>query len=412
MSEGIFFTLLKVAFFLICFCTLLYLTCNEIIRYRNNEDTSSILYREFNSSPRDKYPVITLCFYGRYGRYSTIYKEDILEKNGISVSQYWNMITGNANATPVEIDSLPEFSSVTIKLEELVKRFEITNDKNELVNKWDLEDWNKPPSANNSLIPIINSSYWPFYVSYQNPNQVCYSQDVQFEENFIKMIDRISMDTKLLNSLSNSGFLYLYVHHPLHAIRNFGKDVYEILLNKYNTDQRIVIRISAVSVLRRRPDAKMPCDPNLENVDVSFRKNVMIKVGCIPPYWKAFNDSTTGLPVCVTENQLKDAYKYSHYGNLKYILNENDPPCTDMTVSSSVDMSYSKDLDLVFQHRSDEYLETINKRDFGIENLWSSVGGFVGIFLGFSLFQLVEVMIDRFCWFKDNCIQYRRSLVT
>ena len=73
-----------------------------------------------------------------------------------------------------------------------------------------------------------------------------------------------------------------------------------------------------------------------------------------------------------------------------------------MTVSSSVDNQYSGDLNLNFQYRSDEYLETTNKRDFGVRNLWSSVGGFIGIFLGFSLFQLVEVVMARACWFLDE----------
>ena len=34
------------------------------------------------------------------------------------------------------------------------------------------------------------------------------------------------------------------------------------------------------------------------------------------------------------------------------------------------------------------YEEIINERDFGFESLWSTVGGFVGIFVGTSLSQV------------------------
>ena len=47
----------------------------------------------------------------------------------------------------------------------------------------------------------------------------------------------------------------------------------------------------------------------------------------------------------------------------------------------SIDVEYSKQ---TFQ-------EITNNRAFGFESFWSSVGGFVGIFLGYSLMQLPEL---------------------
>ena len=402
MSDKRVFPFAKLAFFVICFGVVFYLTCKEIKRYIDNEDTSSIAFRKFNASPRDIYPVITLCFYGRYDRYSTIYKEAVLNEKGYNTSQYWNLITGNSNATTDDIKRMPDFTSVTIKLEELTLKFQTINERDEFINKMGLEDYRKPPSQSNSLIALMNESYWPFYLSYQNPNQVCYSQHSKFTQDLIKFVDFISLDKDLLNDLQDSGFLYMYVHYPGHTIRSFGKEVFSVLLNKYNTKKRMVIRISGVSVLRRRSDAQMQCNPNVENEDDDFRNYVMMKVGCIPPYWMSFDKLPPGLQQCISNKQLKDAFKYSRYGNVRQILEQHDPPCSEMTVSSSVDNQYSGDLNLNFQYRSDEYLETTNKRDFGVRNLWSSVGGFIGIFLGFSLFQLVEVVMARACWFLDE----------
>ena len=43
-----------------------------------------------------------------------------------------------------------------------------------------------------------------------------------------------------------------------------------------------------------------------------------------------------------------------------------------------------------------------NTRDFGMTRLWSGVGGFVGIFLELSLFQLVEIVLNKALMFVND----------
>ena len=50
-------------------------------------------------------------------------------------------------------------------------------------------------------------------------------------------------------------------------------------------------------------------------------------------------------------------------------------------------------INIQYQDLGSQFFETINARDFGFENLWSSFGGIVGIFLGYSLMQLPGVFI-------------------
>ena len=78
----------------------------------------------FNASPRDRYPVITLCFDGKTKAYKVIYKEDELRKNGFSVKEYWETITGRKNITIGEMEKLPDFSAVTINLKELTRSYQ------------------------------------------------------------------------------------------------------------------------------------------------------------------------------------------------------------------------------------------------------------------------------------------------
>ena len=49
-------------------------------------------------------------------------------------------------------------------------------------------------------------------------------------------------------------------------------------------------------------------------------------------------------------------------------------------------------LDLEFIQGNEMFQEIENVRDFGFESCWSGIGGFVGIFVGYSLMQLPELL--------------------
>ena len=75
----------------------------------NNEDSASISFRKFNSSPKDKYPETTFCIVEGYGE-KPIFSETRLKKYNYNVSAYWKTITGKINTTAEDINRLPEFS--------------------------------------------------------------------------------------------------------------------------------------------------------------------------------------------------------------------------------------------------------------------------------------------------------------
>ena len=47
------------------------------------------------------------------------------------------------------------------------------------------------------------------------------------------------------------------------------------------------------------------------------------------------------------------------------------------------------------------YQEIVNERDFGIDSLWSTVGGFIGIFVGTSLSQIPTLIAAACNWIKN-----------
>ena len=72
-----------------------------------------------------------------------------------------------------------------------------------------------------------------------------------------------------------------------------------------------------------------------------------------------------------------------------------DSPCLEMDISAvqvANEQNPRDEILVKFVYVDDTFNEVINIQEFGFESLWSSVGGFVGIFLGYSLLQLPELL--------------------
>ena len=80
------------------------------------------------------------------------------------------------------------------------------------------------------------------------------------------------------------GQLFLYVHYPDHTIRSFGEEVAFLLLSKKSGDINKILRIkiSGVNVIRKRLDAKKPCNPDADDQDSYFRNVIVSNLSCIP----------------------------------------------------------------------------------------------------------------------------------
>ena len=51
---------------------------------------------------------------------------------------------------------------------------------------------------------------------------------------------------------------------------------------------------------------------------------------------------------------------------------------------------------LKFRIRQNFYQEILNTRGFGADDLWGSIGGYVGIFCGYSILQGATYFIQKF----------------
>ena len=101
---------------------------------------------------------------------------------------------------------------------------------------------------------------------------------------------------------------------------------------------------------------------------------------------------------CATTNEMEEIF-YA-IKNKENILASYEPPCDYMKVSVGIIQQpyYSYWMLIKLIYMDENYQEIVNTQDFGFESFWSGVGGFVGIFLGYSLLQFPDVMETFLVW--------------
>ena len=256
----------------------------------------------------------------------------------------------------------------------------------------------------------------PFFKSYQDPNFLCMSQKVEYVPNQVLNFASLVLNaTSLYNS--NVETVLVYMHHVGQLTRQFGKQI--LHLSRYNFEKAMnsssnyyAVHINQVEILRKRHDAIIPCHRTLMDDDSMWRTKIIEKIGCIPEYWYEFHqrfeewrykgmdveESTATFKKCSNPEDYKLLYtdylppKHTDNGTNLYI-----GPCNQMTTSASVTQFDFNDNNMLigFSYFIEEYRLTYNRRAFSFESLWSAIGGFVGMFLGFGLLQVYHWVMTK-----------------
>merc|ERR1712141_713416 len=79
------------------------------------------------------------------------------------------------------------------------------------------------------------------------------------------------------------------------------------------------------------------------------------------------------------------------------ILAKYRQPCRQMRIQANANSDqYKKEdiLKLKLRLSSNYFEEVKNVRKFGKDGLWANIGGYVGMILGFSFLQLIDIICD------------------
>ena len=167
-------------------------------------------------------------------------------------------------------------------------------------------------------------------------------------------------------------------------------------------------KFSQVTVLRKRPDANSHCDSDLHNDDLQFMIKASEKVGCIPLYWKHIIITKIKMEICNDPESMEQIWKLTQ--NFSIVHSLYDPPCNEMktvvTYQQQKIVNYwyregFRFLEIKFSYLDKSYQEVVNEREFGFESLWSTVGGFIGIFIGTSLSQVPHLLGVSWTWIRS-----------
>ena len=358
----------------------------QVLRYFDNEDASSINYKTFNDSPLDIYPTFSICLHAtdRYPLHHFL-RANVHEKTGVSEVEFDQMLKGTTDADVEDVLT----NILTMEYDQFSLKFE------SFLNAVGLEEQNEKIEHHNDSTP--------FFESYKDPDNVCFSLKSSNHIGIFRQRDWVSLKLDKLKEASI--LIQAYIHYPGRLTREIGRPNFELDPDDLDDDHtKTTLQLNRLSILRKRPDANVPCYSKHENDDDTiFREFLVRKEGCIPMYWQNKLPSNDSLNSCIHPSKMKSIY--DEIKNKEYVFSKYDQPCDYMEVSLGAvqhSSSYENVTLLELQYMKQNYQEIVNIKDFELESLWSSVGGFVGIFLGYSLLRVPDLMDTLFEWFQTK----------
>ena len=373
-------------------------------RFDQNKNATSITYKSYGETSVDKYPTFSICLEGTRMRWYN--PMNIFKAFSLSPFQYEEMLKGNDayqyqyiyasklfrktltnGISNVANESSFDYNSFNLHVSDILVQVSFESE----TSKYEMSYGNEPKMG-----PVKEP---PFVITYQTPDMICFtrSQKNYFSEHRMR-------DSLLLKNITNmapyiNSQMKVFIHYPGQLMRSLDRPRYATLFSEYRVDKSLEFRLSQGTVLRKRPDSNEGCNMEIENYDRYLQAAISSDVGCIPSYWLEQLKNLQNLQVCTSPKQL--AVIYEKTTNLKDTLEDPNyhKPCQEMFNSVAWNFINKKGntgrrkeraIDFVY---IDKYYEEIEySKDFGSESFISNLGGFIGIFLGYSMMQLPELL--------------------
>ena len=377
------------AFQLSCFVILGRLVWLQFQYFLSNEDFSSVYYKKFRNLNDDVYPTFSVCLYAPHGG---------LFHNGLKPDEetYYDYIRGKVrNYTTGNKYSNYDYDNIVVSLEDIVlfyKRKSKGSDK----------------KYKEEMSSDFNTS---FKMVHQEVTTICFTKNDKEREDRLIKYDLVKLNLTRLYSLVPKFEVTAYIHTKGQFIRKYQKETHRVWWKTIGKMKdrvfNYIVRLhnNAIEVLRRRSDAVKRCNKTLDDEDQRWRLSVVKEVGCIPAFEsRLLLGSNEGehlletLPKCDNDGYHRHREEYSPFNNFEAATELYTQPCTEMSsvVTNTEDIVYLDNTNmstLVFKFNYEEnYRETINREAFSLADLWSQVGGFVGIFVGYSIMQVPETV--------------------
>ena len=393
---------LTATFHVICALLAFYMTVIMVDRYIGNADATSITYKKYNNAQTDKYPVFSICFTGV--KFNWYHEFDIFKDYGLTSTSYGQMLMGKSSMKYEYnyTSRLYQKSHVTMKTDwdDNIKQYHLKISDIFLNAEYIAENKNHNFMYEGSDTTGNVTKTVPFDIELITPESICFTRKSNDALYSTRMHDLLTLKKSSLNAnlppgIDNGTKIEIFVHYPGQLIKSFDNPRFASLLSDYKQDQPLEITLSQSTVLKKRPDSNSPCNDAIDDYDAHLVSELSKFLGCIPPYWKGRIIAGLQLEECKSQHKLKEAYHYIQ--NYNYHFDSLDTPCLDMFLSVTYNWQPIKkdgDSEIKFVYDEKFYEEIEYTRNLNLEGFISSVGGFVGIFLGYSIMQFPAFLAE------------------
>ena len=376
-----------------CFVLATYYTITQVVRYLQNNDTSTITHKTFNEIPENRYPSFSICLKGKEIYWKT---ESILfERYGVTSEQYADMLKGVGWQN--KYDEMSRLYKKVYLNDSTYSTILMTNIPGIFLQQNDIIVGTEFLTRDHFGKEGFNKENMPFYIGHRTPDELCLTRKSTDELRSIRIHDEVRLNRSILD-IGNQRNLKAKIifHYPGQLVKNMEKPAYQVMLKEIkNTKTVFEEAVRQISVFKNRPDSNLPCYDGDLSDDVRFRREAIRMVGCIPKYWKDLDFGAIERELCQSRNEFKRLQEM--ISSYKKVSTMYDPSCISMDTLAT----HSNTLRQAAQHitfrvsyMDDSYQETENTRDFNFESFFSSLGGFIGIFLGTSMLQIPELLND------------------
>ena len=225
----------------------------------------------------------------------------------------------------------------------------------------------------------------------------------------------------------------MYLHHPGQFLKKKSEvlhldllsvDYFSSFISNYAHD----IEITQLETMRNRKNANEPCDSTMDtNYDKFLIKGAVDFLKCIPPFWKEYYEwQNSTFSTCKTSKDLKLANQLDKNVTMRsQIAARYQKPCAEMSfgilknefednirkkpegieseqeaskVLGSESASGYGYLSIKIKYPDDRYHEIVNIQQVTFDSFWSSTGGFIGMFLGYSVMQVPDFIFGIVSW--------------
>ena len=176
---------------------------------------------------------------------------------------------------------------------------------------------------------------------------------------------------------------------------------------------RITFKLKDMEVLRRRNKKSKPCF-DMDDYDTSVLEEIVSDIGCRPHYL----NSTSVSKVCNSTREIQSIFlRHLAAFHRDQQAKKDIPPCTDVQrlqldysikavnltwydevtenqVQPNVTRNDNHWFEIVFEMQTDSFKEITQKRAYTLQSLIGNLGGYLGIFIGFTLLDLLTLIIS------------------